>query len=71
MYRCECCCWWNGFDIGPEGQCRKHAPVVLVGCEGQSIWPITNKKNWCGDAKFLYSTTQKKREELKQSGEMK
>lgn len=52
---CQSCDhFWLG-DLLPErGECRRHAPVVMIANEGgetwpETKWPIVNQAESCGD----------------------
>ena len=56
VHHCYECKFWNCldpsrfYDDRTSGECRKHAPVSEVDCEGNaSRWPITFRKDGCGD----------------------
>ena len=53
---CNNCKFWQ--ILLEEGQCRRHAPrLIMAGCgvgeipEYSNDWPTTGKDDWCGEFK--------------------
>jgi hypothetical protein len=51
--RCGNCLYWNRDDDGPEGECRRRAPLPTVedAPDGfvKAWWPDTLSSEWCGE----------------------
>jgi hypothetical protein len=41
--KCGNCRFFN------DGECRRHAPVVLGETAEDTVWPIVSRSDWCGD----------------------
>lgn len=53
---CVECRYWSAFSAGTYGECRRHAPLVVVHASFNgkqdsqpACWPITEQYQWCGD----------------------
>jgi len=48
---CQTCALYSPNPYKPGiGQCRAHAPVLMMTEQGQrTMWPLTHGDSWCGD----------------------
>lgn len=52
---CGTCRWWRTADVSRRGECRRHAPQLVVWPEpdgrwlARSLWPRTAAEEGCGD----------------------
>jgi len=47
---CDNCIFWvNRQSRFNTGECRRHAPSPMTGCEESTYWPTTASDDWCGD----------------------
>jgi len=47
----------------PMGQCRRHAPVVVIEKTPHRRWPDVNADHWCGDFEAKVNTVPETDEE--------
>ena len=47
---CGTCRFWKSLHtyFGESGQCRYNPPVVLTINDTPTVFPITEKRSWCG-----------------------
>ena len=43
---CQSCPYWQQYNTGKKGECRRHAPRDMPGCEND--WAVTQNTDWCG-----------------------
>ncbi|MFD0894145.1 hypothetical protein KBB96_02605 [Luteolibacter ambystomatis] len=53
---CAACQYWSSDAKGKKGECRRHAPQMLVfnvddDVKYKSHFPATSASDWCGDFK--------------------
>lgn len=49
---CASCTWWDkSDDEALDGKCRRRSPLDTGGMMSnvETVWPSTNRDDWCGD----------------------
>jgi len=52
MNTCENCKFWNPTGYNRKGECRRHAPKMVVSTLDNNYvpdWWETDKEDWCGE----------------------
>lgn len=50
--KCVTCQYWHTYDAiteAPSGACHRRAPTILHDAHNAAAWPITNRRDTCGD----------------------
>ena len=49
QYSCGECRYWEAFEGGSRGRCKRRSPMTLNAVTNKASWPVTPREEICGD----------------------